>query len=458
MLVKPGGLVVTSESVQSVKTAPIDAFSILRHRLPGPALLLETRAGRAARDNRTVLAFGAAAELLARDGLVRVSEGAGSRSYTREDVNAACRDLMRSINVGPDAIHPAAGAYGLAAFEYAGYHERPCSLPATQLPDLHLIVPQVIVVFDPLTEATVITTEAGFTDVAMLLQRGATITRAGARAKELPRTVAAVSFRSAVGEAKRAIREGEIFQAVLSQAWSFEVQGDPLEAYRRLRALNPSPYAFHFELPWGTLFGTSPEMLCTLDQGTACIRPLAGTRPRSANSAAEALACAALLADPKERAEHVMLVDLARNDLGRVCEYGSVRVDEFLGIEKYSHVMHLVSDVRGTLRTDRDAFDLFAAAFPAGTVSGAPKIRAMQLIAELEGERRGWYGGALLHAGFDGSLDSCIILRSAMVRDGVATVRAGAGIVADSIAAREDAECRAKAQAVVEALLAEGAP
>lgn len=209
---------------------------------------------------------------------------------------------------------------------------------------------------------------------------------------------------------------------------------------------------FYLDHARRVLLGSSPEMLCKLDGPRARLRPLAGTRARPPLPEQERRAARQLRRDPKERAEHIMLVDLGRNDLGRVCSYGTVKVSELLAIESYSHVMHLVSEVQGVLRGDCDAFDLFAATFPAGTVSGAPKIRAMQLIAQIEGRRRGAYGGSVVHFGFDGSLDACIVLRSAEVRDGIALVTAGAGIVADSVSEREDAECHAKAGALRRAL------
>jgi anthranilate synthase component 1 len=197
-------------------------------------------------------------------------------------------------------------------------------------------------------------------------------------------------------------------------------------------------------------------MLCQMNDRNVRLRPLAGTRPRPSDLHAEQSAIDDLCSDPKERAEHVMLVDLGRNDLGRVCEYGSIVVSELGSVERYSHVMHLVSEVRGQLRPECDAFDLFAATFPAGTVSGAPKIRALQLIASIEGRRRGYYGGSVMRFGFDGSLDACIVLRSADVFRGRATVGAGAGIVAGSIPEREDAECRAKAMPLQVALCGDG--
>jgi anthranilate synthase component I len=260
-------------------------------------------------------------------------------------------------------------------------------------------------------------------------------------------------FKRAVERAKEYIRAGDIFQVVLSQRFESDFSGDPLDFYRCLRFINPSPYMFclKFDVDFA-LVGSSPEMHVRLTGDMVEIRPLAGTRPRGANSAQDERNAAELLADPKERAEHVMLVDLARNDVGRVSDYGTVRVTELMDIERYSHVMHIVSNVTGRLRTGSTGFDLVKATFPAGTVSGAPKIRAMQIISELEGTRRGCYAGAIGYFGFDGNLDSCIGLRCAVLKNGKAYFQAGAGIVADSNPQSEYEESVNKARAMAKAL------
>ncbi|HET9418139.1 MAG TPA: anthranilate synthase component I family protein, partial [Chthoniobacterales bacterium] len=236
------------------------------------------------------------------------------------------------------------------------------------------------------------------------------------------------------------------------QAKEYIRAGDALGFYRCLRFINPSPYMFCLKLGDFALVGSSPEMHVRLSGDLIDIRPIAGTRPRGATDAADARNAVELLADDKERAEHVMLVDLARNDIGRVSEFGSVRVSEFMQIERYSHVMHIVSNVVGRLRRECTAFDLIKATFPAGTVSGAPKIRAMQIISELEKTRRGCYAGAIGYIGFDGNLDSCIALRSAVLKNGKAYFQAGAGIVADSDPRREYEETLSKAGAMAKAL------
>src|SRR5438034_2841852 len=260
-------------------------------------------------------------------------------------------------------------------------------------------------------------------------------------------------FERGVERAKEYIRAGDIFQVVLSQRFESQFDGEPLDFYRCLRFINPSPYMFC--LKFGNdfaLVGSSPEMHVRLVGNNVEIRPIAGTRARGVTPAQDEANAAELLADPKERAEHIMLVDLARNDVGRVAEFGTVRVTEFMEIERYSHVMHIVSNVAGHLRGGCSAFDVVRAAFPAGTVSGAPKIRAMQIISELENTRRGCYAGAIGYFGFDGNTDSCIALRCAVLKKGKAYFQAGAGIVADSNSQREYEETVSKARAMTKAL------
>ena len=260
-------------------------------------------------------------------------------------------------------------------------------------------------------------------------------------------------FERAVKRAKEYIRAGDVFQIVLSQRFESQFGGEPVDFYRCLRFINPSPYMFCLKFGHDfALVGSSPEMHVRLVGNTIEIRPIAGTRARGLTLKQDDLNAAELLADPKERAEHIMLVDLARNDVGRVAEFGTVRVNEFMEIERYSHVMHIVSNVVGRARADCTAFDVVRATFPAGTVSGAPKIRAMQIISELENVRRGCYAGAIGYFGFDGNFDSCIALRCAVLKNQKAYFQAGAGIVADSDPQREYEETVNKARAMVKAL------
>jgi anthranilate synthase component I len=255
-----------------------------------------------------------------------------------------------------------------------------------------------------------------------------------------------------VRKAKAYIRAGDIFQVVLSQRFSAKTQADPFEVYRELRVLNPSPYPFYLQMNDVYIVGTSPEMLVKVQGRDVFYRPIAGTQPRGKDEAEDLRLEKQMLASEKERAEHIMLVDLGRNDLGRVCDYGTVKVEQLLAVERFSHVMHLVSSLRGRLREDVDCFDALMACFPAGTVSGAPKVRAMEIIEELERTRRGIYAGGVLYLDFAGNLDSCIALRTMVIKNGVAHVQAGGGIVADSTPEGEYQESVNKSKALVTAL------
>ncbi len=259
-------------------------------------------------------------------------------------------------------------------------------------------------------------------------------------------------FERAVARCVEYIRAGDIFQVVLSQRLEVDLTVDPFEVYRRLRVVNPSPFMFYLRTPQSTLVGSSPEIMVRVVDRQVTVRPLAGTRPRGKTPAEDEALAAGLLADPKERAEHVMLVDLGRNDVGRVAKYGSVKLSDVMVIERYSHVMHITSNVTGTLRDDCDAFDALAACLPAGTVSGAPKVRAMEIIDELEPHRRGPYAGAVGYLDFAGNMDTCIALRTLVVANGKAYVQAGAGIVADSDPASEYQETLNKARGLLRAI------
>jgi anthranilate synthase component 1 len=250
---------------------------------------------------------------------------------------------------------------------------------------------------------------------------------------------------------KEYIRAGDIIQVVPSQRFARPFKKTPLDLYRALRTVNPSPYTFIMDTGDYALVGASPEVHVRLTDGLVEIRPIAGTRKRGASAEEDQALEKELLADEKERAEHLMLVDLARNDIGRVCRYGSISVPEYMFVERYSHVMHIVSQVEGQIAEDKDAFDLMRATFPAGTVSGAPKVRAMQIIAETEPVQRGFYAGALGYFGYDGNLDSCITLRTALLRDGMLYLQAGGGVVADSDPAAEYQETVNKAGALLKA-------
>jgi len=272
------------------------------------------------------------------------------------------------------------------------------------------------------------------------------------RWSDLASPVAAEDFRARVSAIKDHIRAGDVIQVVISQPFTSEQAPDPWRLYRAMRHINPSPYLFFVHLDDTVLVGSSPETMVRLENGIATLRPIAGTRPRGRTEQEDRQLADDLLKDEKERAEHLMLVDLGRNDLGRVAEIGSVQVTDLMVVERYSHVMHLVSNIRCDLRSGLDAWDLLAATFPAGTLSGAPKVRAMEIIAALEGGPRGPYGGAAGYLSFSGNMDMAITIRTASIMDGKLTVQAGAGIVADSDPERERVETVNKAKAFQKAL------
>ena len=259
-------------------------------------------------------------------------------------------------------------------------------------------------------------------------------------------------FLNAVVRGKDYIERGDVIQVVLSQRFEIRTNVDPFDLYRALRTINPSPYLFYLKLDGLTMVGSSPEVLVRLDRGKVELRPIAGTRPRGKDLKDDERLAQELLADPKELAEHIMLVDLGRNDLGRVSELGSVAVRELMRIEKYSHVMHIVSDIEGTLMPGKDAFDALRAAFPAGTLAGAPKIRAMEIIDELEPSRRGPYGGSVGYFGFSGNMDMCITIRTMIIKNGTIHLQTGAGIVYDSDPEREHEETMHKAAGMIRAV------
>jgi anthranilate synthase component 1 len=364
------------------------------------------------------------------------------------------------------------GAVGFFGYGVAGWTERiPDSHPDDLgVPDARLLFFDNVVVFDHVRQRLLVVANLFTADPeASLDAANARLDRAIARLRgasvdliEFPESVEAAEFRSnfdraafeqLVREAKEEIVAGEIFQIVLAQRWHTEFPAaEALTLYRALRSINPSPYMFLLRMPECTLVGASPEMLVRVTDGLAELRPIAGTLPRGATWDEDAQLEARLRSDPKENAEHLMLVDLGRNDLGRVCASGTVDVHDFAHVERFSHVMHLVTHVRGRLRDDRTPVDAFLSGFPAGTLTGAPKIRAMELIDRFESVRRGPYGGAVAYFGFSGNLDSCITIRTIVLANGRAYVEAGAGIVYDSDPSFEYDETVNKARALMNAV------
>ena len=269
---------------------------------------------------------------------------------------------------------------------------------------------------------------------------------------QLSSTMSREEFIRAVESAKEYVRAGDVVQTVISQRLSAKTSADPFDIYRALRIINPSPYMYYLRLGDLRVAGSSPEVLVRLEEGKIDLRPIAGTRPRGRDDEEDRALQQELLDDPKERAEHIMLVDLGRNDVGRVARIGSVVVSELMAVERYSHVMHIVSNIKGMLEEGHDAFDLLRACFPAGTVTGAPKIRAMEIIEELERVRRGLYAGAVGYFGFSGNMDTCITIRTVLIADGTAYIQVGAGIVADSDPEREFEETMNKSKGMIKAI------
>ncbi len=386
-----------------------------------------------------------------------------------ETTLVALRSLVASCRIDvpeglPSALACLVGYFG---YETIGLVESLARPPANPLglPDMIFVRPTVVLVFDRLADQLFVVApvwpDGQVSDaldrikatMARLAQplpaRFATSPQADLPA---PRSVLAPDrYAEMVERARDYIAAGDVFQVVLAQRFTLPFTLPPFDLYRALRRINPSPFLYHLDLPGFALTGSSPEILVRVRDNEVTIRPIAGTRPRGKTATEDAEYRDSLLADPKERAEHLMLLDLGRNDVGRVATAGSVTVTDSYTVEFYSHVMHIVSNVVGELKPEKDALDALFAGFPAGTVSGAPKVRACEIIAELEPETRGAYAGGVGYFSPNGSMDSCIVLRTAILKDGVMHVQAGAGIVADSNAQYEQRECEAKASALMAA-------
>jgi anthranilate synthase component 1 len=397
----------------------------------------------------------------------------GGEERAFDDPYAAVADELARYRLAPlEGLPPfAGGAVGLFGYDLVRHAEPSVGEPNPDelgIPDLALMVSDVMLAFDHFTHTVTVLANvfvegdldaryaeavAAIVDVRERLSEP--VPRAAAGTREPPEFVSNMGsdgFAHAVERVKEYIRAGDAYQVVPSQRWSADAPVEAFSVYRGLRAVNPSPYMYFLDFEDFRIAGASPESLVKVTGRRAEQRPIAGTRPRAGTVAEDARRAEELLQDEKERAEHVMLVDLGRNDLGRVCEYGTVTVDELMVVETYSHVMHIVSSVSGTLRDGVTAMDALRASLPAGTLSGAPKIRAMQIIDELESVKRGPYGGAVGYLSYSGDLDACIYIRSAVFKDGRMHVQAGGGIVADSDPAYEVRETEAKAGAVLAAV------
>lgn len=463
---------ITREVPADLET-PVSLYLKLRGQ--GASFLLESVEGGERIARYSFIGIQPRAEYILRDGQVEINAGGERRLVTLEPGCDPTRFLQEELARFPVERLPGAprftgGLIGYLGYESVRYFEPTLNgkMRSASLPDGIYLLADTVIAFDNVRGSIFLITnvldgdpaeaEARLDNLAARIAEPLSETRKPApKSSDTSSNLTRAEFEGMVSAAQEHIAAGDIFQVVLSQRFTRHSNCDPFDVYRALRRLNPSPYMFFFDfgLVDGDplyLIGSSPEMFVRLEKGTASLRPIAGTRPRGADAAADTALAADLLADPKERAEHVMLVDLGRNDLGRVCDYGSVKVSDFFSIERYSHVMHIVSHVEGTLRPNLTAFDLIRAAFPAGTVSGAPKVRALEIIADLEPDARGAYAGMVGYFGFDGCMDTCLAIRTLVGRGDSFSVQAGAGIVADSNPASEYQETINKANALLRAL------
>jgi anthranilate synthase component 1 len=443
------------------------------------SMLLESVEGGAVRGRYSIIGLEPDLIFRARDGAAAINRAPRSAPEAfvpcPEPPLAALRALIAESRIAlPAALPPmAAGVFGYLGYDMVRQMEE---LPAANpdpigIPDALLVRPTLVLVFDAVADTITVVTpvrpRAGvgaaaamaqaierLSDVVHALDRPLdkqSADEAGAIVVPPVSNTTPAEYAAMVARAKEYIGAGDIFQVVLSQRFEAPFSLPPFSLYRALRRVNPSPYLYFLDFGGFAVAGSSPEILVKVEHGTVTIRPIAGTRPRGATPHEDKALEAELLADPKERAEHLMLLDLGRNDVGRVAQIGTVTVTDQFYVERYSQVMHIVSNVEGRLDTRHDALDALAAGFPAGTVSGAPKVRAMQIIDELEKDKRGLYAGCVGYFSAAGEMDTCIVLRTALVKDGRMYVQAGAGIVADSDPASEQQECINKAKALFRA-------
>ena len=448
-------------------TTPIEAMRILK-QVSAHCYMLESAASHETWGRYTFLGFDPSLEITCRNGEMR----AGCLHFPTADPSAYLRQVLEE-HKSPrfDHLPPFTGGFvGYFSYDYLGYSEPSVRAEVEdreEFRDLDLMLFDKVIAFDHLRQKLILMVnmsldepETGYNKAVLELRQLAELLRTGAKQRDhAGRLLGPVeplfgreAFCRMVERAKVHIREGDIFQIVLSNCLSAPFEGSLFNTYRVLRTLNPSPYMFYFSGTDVEVAGASPETLVKLENGVLHTFPLAGTRPRGKTPEEDQVLETELLSDEKELAEHNMLVDLGRNDLGKISRFGAVQVEKFHTIERFSHVMHIGSTVRGELREDKDALDAIEAVLPAGTLSGAPKLRACQLIAELENNKRGIYGGAIGYIDFTGNMDTCIAIRIAYQKNGRVFVRSGAGIVADSVPEQEFEECMNKARASLRAL------
>lgn len=459
-----------SMEIYSDTVTPIEALRSLRN-VSSHCFMLESIADPHNWGRYTFLGFEPTLELTCADGVIRITTAAGTESVTGDPGQSIQKILAENSSPKFSHLPPfTGGLVGYFSYDYIKYREPVLKLDAgdeEEFKDLDLMLFDKVICFDNFRQKIILIVNIRTENLETEYKRGvaelsrlAGLIRDGAKGTEQAAAIKS-DFRplfskkeycAMVEKAKGYIKEGDIFQVVLSNRLEADFEGSLLDAYRVLRTTNPSPYMFYLGSNDLEVAGASPETLVKLQEGKLYTFPLAGTRRRGKTAEEDLALERALLNDPKELAEHNMLVDLGRNDLGRISRFGTVKVEKYLSVERFSHVMHLGSTVRGEIRADKNAVDAIDAILPAGTLSGAPKIRAMQIINELENNKRGIYGGAIGYLDFTGNMDTCIAIRIIYKKNGKVFVRSGAGIVADSVPEREYEECINKAEASVKAL------
>ena len=473
-LIRRGNLVPLSCEILADQDTPVSAFSKLGRGDHG--FLLESVEGGERWARYSFLGAGTSWAFRCRGQEVEILDGAGSGGLTRvTDPFLAFRDFMKRFAPVPVPDMPRfyGGAVGYLGYDITRFFEKlPATTPDTLgIWDMYMVIPESLLIFDNIRHTIRVVSccylpsfrnpREAYRETVRRIEE--TVLRLQSPAREQPPsrsrgplrvqgTLTRSQYVQAVRRAKRYVRQGDIIQVVLSQRLQARVRLDPFALYRSLRFVNPSPYMFFLQYPGYAVVGSSPEVLVRVEAPGVEVRPIAGTRPRSPDPRLDRKMAEDLRHDEKEVAEHIMLVDLGRNDVGRVAAPGTVRVEELMTVERYSHVMHLVSHVKGRLGRGKDCFDAFRSCFPAGTLTGAPKIRAMEIIEELEPERRGLYGGAVGYFSFSGNMDMAIAIRTVLAMPDRLCFQAGAGIVADSQPEREYQECLNKARAMVKAI------
>ncbi|MDO8734506.1 MAG: anthranilate synthase component I [Elusimicrobiota bacterium] len=466
-LIKNGYTVQLWKEISAAGETPVSAY--LKLGANAPSCLLESVEGEKKFARYSFLVLSPSLVFESKDKIVKIKTANEKKNIKTGDPLEYLKSVLSENKISHDKSLPrlSGGAIGYIAYDYVKNIEKIPDLnrKGLSLPELYFIFPKIIVVFDHLqqklkiirlikpSEKTNYKTACNEIDeITKKLSEPILVKTVRSKSGSIKSNIKKENFLKAIKKAKKYIKDGDIIQTVLSQRLETTFSGEPFEIYRALRILNPSPYMYYFNFPDVKIIGASPEILVRLENNIANLRPIAGTRPRGKDEAEDKKLQDELLNDEKEKAEHLMLVDLGRNDLGRICKFNSIKLTKFMTVEKYSHVMHIVSDVTGKLKPESDAFDLLKATFPAGTVTGAPKIRAMEIIEELEPTKRGLYAGAVGYFDFNGNMDFAINIRTIIMKGKKAYIQAGAGIVADSVPEKEYEETLNKAKGMLKAI------